>query len=81
GSWNIPNDWMQIRVPFEEFHVHAQGSGNKVIELHALNHLSFKSHRAYGVGAKPAPGEKGKFWLDEIRFYKNEDINKIASRD
>jgi len=80
GNWNIPNEWMQIRVPFEEFHVHAQGSGNSVIELHALNHLSFRSHRSYGIGAKPAPGEKGKIWIDEIQFYKNENINKIASR-
>jgi hypothetical protein len=80
GNWNVPSEWMQIRVPFAQFQVHAQGSGNKVIELHAFNYLSFGSHRAYGVGAKPAPGEKGKIWIDEIRFYKNEDINKIASR-
>ncbi|MBM3235440.1 hypothetical protein FJZ31_03995 [Candidatus Poribacteria bacterium] len=80
GNWNVPGEWMQIRVPFGQFHVHAQGSGNSVIELHAFNYLSFGSHRSYGVGAKPAPGEKGKIWIDEIRFYKNEDINKIASR-
>ena len=80
GNWNVPNEWMQIRVPFEGFKVHAQGSGNSVIELHGFNNLSFRSHRSYGVGAKPAPGEEGKIWLDEIRFYKNEDINKIASR-
>jgi hypothetical protein len=80
GNWNIPDEWMQIRVPFEQFRVHDQGSGNSVIELHAFNHLSFRSHRAYGLGAKPAPGERGKIWLDEIQFYQNEDINKIAHR-
>ncbi len=80
GNWNVPNEWMHVRVPFEKFHVHAQGSGNRVLELHAMNNLSFSTHRSYSIGAKPSPGKKGKIWIDEIRFYKSEDINKFASR-
>lgn len=78
GSWNVPKNWMQVKVPFEQFRVHAQGSGNSIIELHALNRLSFGIQRSSALGSKPAPGEKGKVWIDEVRFYKNDDTSKIA---
>ncbi len=80
GRWSVPKNWMQVKVPFEQFRVHSQGSGNRIIELHALNRLSFGVQRSSNLGSKPAPGEKGKVWIDEIRFYKNDDVAKIARR-
>jgi hypothetical protein len=73
GSWHVPKNWMEIKVPFSQFKPHGQQSGNNIIELYALNSLSFKIMRDNSFGERPRPneGEVGKFWIDEIRFYKN----------
>jgi len=73
GSWHVPKNWMEIRVPFAQFAPHGQQSGNNIIELYALRDLSFTVRRNYAFGPRPRPdeGEIGKFWIDEIRFYKS----------
>ena len=80
GSWNVPREWMEVRVPFSQFKPHGQESGNNIIELYALRNLNFKVTRNYSFGPRPRPneGEVGKFWIDEIKFYKT-DKNSLAS--
>jgi len=72
GSWHVPKEWMEVRVPFSQFRPHGQESGNNIIELYALNSLNFKILRDNSFGPRPRPneGEIGKVWIDEIRFYK-----------
>ncbi|MGQ9610689.1 MAG: ligand-binding sensor domain-containing protein [bacterium] len=74
GSWHVPRDWMEIRVPFSQFKPHGQESGNNILELYALQNIHFGIKRNYAFGPRPKPneGESGKFWIDEIRFYKSE---------
>ncbi len=79
GSWNVPSTWMEVKVPFSQFQVHAQGSGNRILELYAMSRLSFSVYRAEHLGNKPAPGQQGSIWLDEIQFYK-EERPSLASR-
>jgi hypothetical protein len=73
GNWNVPSEWMEVRVPFQQFKPHGQESGNNIIELYAMRNLSFKVKRNHAFGPKPRPdeGEIGKVWLDEIRFFKS----------
>ncbi|HGJ67088.1 TPA: hypothetical protein ENS27_17140 [bacterium] len=73
GSWHVPSKWMEVKVPFSQFKPHGQESGNNILELYALKNLSFSIKRDYAFGERPRPkeGETGKFWIDEIRFYKN----------
>ncbi len=83
GSWHVPKNWMEVRVPFTKFTPHGQESGNKVLELCNLRSLSFKVARDHSFGNKPRPaeGEIGRFWVDEIRFYKNtSDKGILASK-
>lgn len=72
GSWHVPKEWMEIKVPFAKFAPHGQQSGNKILELCNLRNLSLTIKRDTAFGNKPRPneGEFGKFWVDEIRFYK-----------
>ncbi len=74
GSWNVPGEWMEVRVPFSRLKPHGQESGNNIVELYAMRNLSFKVGRNRGFGPTPRPheGEIGKVWLDEIRFYKSD---------
>lgn len=73
GGWHVPKNWMEVKVPFSQFRPHGQESGNNIIELYALRNLSFKIMRDNAFGERPRPneGEMGKFWIDEIRFYKS----------
>lgn len=81
GSWHVPRDWMEIRVPFSQFRPHGQESGNNILELYALRYISFNIKRNYAFGPRPKPdeGEPGKFWIDEIKFYKS-GSNSFATR-
>lgn len=81
GNWHTPRDWMEVRVPFSQFKPHGQQSGNNIIELYAMNYLSFKVTRDYSFGPRPRPdeGEVGKVWVDEVKFYKT-DQKSIASK-
>jgi len=82
GSWNVPGEWMEVRVPFARLRPHGQESGNNIVELYAMRNLSFKVGRSRGFGPRPRPdeGEVGKFWVDEIRFYKNSGQESLASK-
>jgi len=73
GNWHVPKDWMLVKVPFSQFTPHGQQSGNKILELCSLNNLALTIRRDTSFGEKPRPneGEIGRFWVDEIRFYKS----------
>jgi hypothetical protein len=81
GSWNVPSNWMEVRVPFSRLKPHGQESGNNIVELYAMRNLSFKVKRNHSFGPTPKPyeGEIGKVWLDEIRFYRTGQ-ESLASR-
>ena len=81
GSWNVPGKWMEVRVPFARLRPHGQESGNNIVELYAMNRLSFKVKRNHSFGPTPRPneGEIGKVWVDEIRFFKA-DPKVLASK-
>lgn len=82
GSWHVPKTWKEIRVPFSKFKPHGQESGNNILELYALKNLSFAIKRNYALGPNPRPheGERGKFWIDEIRFYKSSEPSSFVSK-
>jgi len=73
GNWHVPKNWMEVKIPFSQFKPHGQESGNNIIELYALKNLSFTIKRDHAFGERPRPneGEVGKFWVDEVRFYKS----------
>jgi hypothetical protein len=73
GSWRVPQVWALVKVPFEEFKVHRQGSGNRILELNKLTRLSFGFYRDFSLGGNPEPGRIARIWIDEIRFYKNDE--------
>jgi len=82
GSWNVPSEWMEIRVPFARLKPHGQESGNNIVELYAMSNLSFKIGRSRSFGPKPRPheGEVGKIWIDEIRFFKSAGQEALVSK-
>lgn len=82
GNWNVPSEWMEIRVPFARLKPHGRQPGNKIVELYAMRNLSFKVSRNHSFGPKPKPhkGEIGKVWVDEIRFFKSAGQEALASK-
>lgn len=82
GSWHVPGNWVEVRVPFARLKPHGQESGNNIVELYAIRNLSFKIARdgAFGRRPRPAEGEVGKVWVDEIRFFKDNNSNALASK-
>ena len=85
GNWNVPSNWMEVRVPFSQLKIHGANSStpsNKIVELYAMNNLSFKVSRNHAFGHRPRPneGEVGKVWIDEIRFFKTTDSDALASK-
>ncbi|MBD3183156.1 hypothetical protein GF312_12750 [Candidatus Poribacteria bacterium] len=80
GNWNVPGEWMEIKVPFARFKPHGQESGNNIIELYAMRNLNFKikRNRSFGPTPRPYEGETGKVWVDEIRFYKNSEESLVS---
>ena len=85
GHWNVPGNWMEVRVPFSQLRIHGEhesNPSNKIVELYAMNSLSFKVSRNHAFGRRPRPneGEVGKVWIDEIRFFKKMDSESLASK-
>ncbi len=85
GSWHVPSNWMEVRVPFSQLKLHGKNSSNptnEIVELYAMNSMSFKIARDGTFGRRPRPdeGEIGKVWIDEIRFFKNVDDASLVSR-
>ncbi len=84
GSWHVPSNWMEVRVPFSQLKLHGQNSSNpsnRIVELYSMNNMSFKVTRDGAFGRRPRPneGEIGNIWIDEIRFFKNTDTGSLAS--
>lgn len=85
GRWNVPGNWMEVRVPFSQLKIHGEhdsNPSNKIVELYAMNSLSFKVTRNHAFGDRPRPneGEVGKVWVDEIRFFKKSDDQALVSK-
>jgi ligand-binding sensor domain-containing protein len=85
GYWHVPSNWMEVRVPFSRLKLHGENTSNpsnRIVELYAMNNLSFKISRDSAFGRRPRPneGEIGKIWVDEIRFFKATGREALASK-